>query len=211
MTNQNDDLRTEALAHLSGVLGVPEISRVIQRGRDPETARFTLAFKDGTEVRLGTIDNLWSQAKLAKILLVAIGVVPETVKASEWRTVLGGVARLCVDVEEITGEGFDDAVSEWLEAYLDTAGLDADRDGAARQGLPFRDNGTLHLTATHLAKFVRREFSEQVASQQLRQALTDLGFERQTVNYSRGKSRSTRSYYVIDAKSPSLPNGSSDE
>lgn len=188
--------RQEALDHFSGMLGI-DLRRIVQRGRDPETARYTFELQDGREVRIGTSKVLASQSEIARTLLAAAGVYPKRVKTGQWQDALHTLASVgAIDVEEVTGEAFEDAVREWVTRYAAGA-RHADRDGAAAQGLPFRDNGDLHISATQLAKYVRREHHEPVALHPLRVALSDLGFERRTVVYTHAAKRSSTSYYVI--------------
>lgn len=199
MTDPKQDLREEALARFSRLTGAPDIARITQRGRDPQTARFTFHLKDGRQIHIGTIKNLWSQVELAKVLTVACGVVLARLKPADWQDLLAVLISACVEVQEIEGEQFEDTVREWLTDYTDTRALDADKNGAAAQGLPYRDNGHIHISASHFAKYVRREHSEQIALPELRQALGDIGFDRQTIWYQRAKKRAARSYYVGDA------------
>jgi hypothetical protein len=57
----SDELRAEVTDVFCTLTGLPDIERVIQRGRDPVTARFTLHLADGTKVTVGTIETLWSR------------------------------------------------------------------------------------------------------------------------------------------------------
>jgi hypothetical protein len=196
LTDTTNEPRDEALARFCHVAGIPQLTAITQRGRDPETARFTFHFADGQQVRIGTIKTLWSQAELAKVLAVTVGCVPEPVKAADWRTVLAVLIRDAVNIEEVTGEDFQDSVREWLERYLAGHGLEADHQGAAAHGLPHIHEGELYVTASHLAKYIRREYSENVTLVQLRTALTDLGLQRQTVMFNKAGKRSSTSYYV---------------
>lgn len=200
-------VRAEALADFSEATGCPALARIIQRGRNPESARFTLELDDGREVRVGTIKTFWSQTELAKVVAVACGVVLSPVKSGDWREMLAVLIAGCVDVEEVDGEAFEDAVEEWLTEYLATTTLDVDRDGAVRQSAPFRAGGLVHIAAGHFAKYVRRDQGEVIATADLRQALADLGFERKAINYQRGKVRSSKSYYVTDEANLTPPEG----
>lgn len=207
MTNTElDEARAEALAHFSQETGAPPISRITQRGRDPETARFTFELTDGRSIRIGTIKVLWSQTELAKVIAVSCGVVIARVKPSEWQNTLAVLLNDCVDVEETEGESFEDTVTEWVTGYIGAvSSLDVDQNTAAGQGSPFREDQALHVSAGQLAKYVRREFSEQVKLPELRTALGDLGFKRKTVMYTKGGKRSSASYYVLDDATALLP------
>lgn len=208
MTDLSDFTAAEALKRFSHLLGIPEVSRIVKRGRDPTTARFTIEMADGRQARIGTAKTLASQAELGRALFVAIDVYPDKVKAGDWHAMLRGLSTTgAIEVEEIQGERFEDTVSEALTDYLDSTALDVDKDGAAAQGAPFRDNGHVHVSAQHLARYMRREHSEQVGLGDLRQALTDIGYERKTIMYRRGKRPCSRSYYVADAEPPSPDDG----
>lgn len=188
--------RAESLARFSRITRLPEVARITQRGRDPETARYTFELADGGYVRAGTIKVLWSQAELGQVFAAACGIVIQPIKAADWRLVLAGLIEHCTDVEEIEGERFEDSVREWLDAYLGAVSVGHDRDGACAQGLPFEEDSQLHVSASHLAKYIRREFSENVNVGPLRTALTDLGYTRQTIMYRRAKKPASISYYV---------------
>lgn len=196
------DTKSIALGAFADLLHLPPLAGLAQRGRDPETARYTLALQDGRTVRIGTIKILWSQAELARVLAVTLGIVPPSIKADDWRNAIAALIRHVVDVEETPGETFEDAVREWAIAYGHQA--TTDRDGAARRGDPFHDDGDIHLTAGGLARYIRREYSEQVRLADLRQALVDVGFERITIRYDRNpkgtgdeRKRSSTSYYRL--------------
>lgn len=194
---QPQDLRTATLDAFATLIGVPPLARLAQRGRDPETARYTLALRDGREVRIGTIRVLWSQTELARVLAVTLGCVPPVIERDSWRTAIGALIAHAVDVDEAPGERFEDAVREWLLVYAEHAS--GDREGSAPRGMPFCDGGVLHVAASGLARYIRREFSEQVKLSELRQALADLGAERCNVSWSRrGGGRSSTSYYRVE-------------
>lgn len=192
--------RATAAELVTTLLDIPAIRRLVQRGRDPEVARYTLEFADGRAVRIGTIKILWSQAELAKVLAVSIGCVPAPVRNEDWRNGIRALILHCTDVEETPGETFEATVLEWVRAYSSRAS--SDREGAAPNGEPFNDSGSgkLYITAGNLARYVRREYNEPVKLYDLRQALRDNGFEQATVhwerNVGRGKKRSSTSYYT---------------
>jgi hypothetical protein len=192
-----DETRHQALEAFGQLTGVTGISRLVQRGRDPQTARFTLELDDGREVRIGTIDNLWSQTQLAKVVAVTMSSVLMPCEAKDWRIAIGALIVHATDVEETPGETLEDAVADWLERYAGNATTDS--DGAAATGAPFIEDGHLHVNASDLAKYIRREYTEQIKLHDIRQALADLGYERRAVNYVRGTGnnakRSSTSYY----------------
>lgn len=195
--NSHPDPRAATLAAFTKLTGLPPIDRIIQRGREADTARFTIIFTDQGEVRVGTIKILWSRAELSKVLLVARGVVPEPCKPSEWTDAIGALFRHVVEVQETPDDSFQETTRDWLSTYARRASTDV--DGAADAREPFTKEGDLYVTANGLAKYVRREHLEQVKLVEIRQALTDLGFQTTKVNYSTGrggyKTRSSAGYY----------------
>jgi hypothetical protein len=138
-----------------------------------------------------------SRAKINRVLAVTTGRLVKPCKPAEWEDAIANLIEYGTDVEETPGEAFEDTVREWATSYL--AGATNDKEGAAAAGSPFRENGHVYIGANGLAKYVRREYSETVKLHDLRQALTDIGFERETIYYSRGrgdqKVRSSTSYY----------------
>jgi hypothetical protein len=192
-----DDMRNDALHAFAEVIGLPQLDRVIQRGRDPQTARFSFILDGGTEIRIGTIDTLWSQAQLCKVLAVTAGVVPLPCKPNDWRTSIGGLVRHAVDVHETPDETFEETVRDWVKTYAQRA--TTDQAGAVPRREPFTRDNELYLTASSFAKYVRREYSELLRLPDLRQALADLGFHTTPISYDRpsgnGRDRSSVSYY----------------
>lgn len=188
------DHRTIALTVFAASTGFDKLARILQRGRDIQTARFSIQLADGRVVRVGNADTLWSYTKFSQVMAVALSAPLEYVKPSDWREIVNGLIAAATDVEEPTGETYEDTVTDWLRRYAH--GARSDKDGAAAQGSPFIDDGELYISANDFAKYVRRDYSEQVKITELRQALGDLGYERTTVMYSRpGGKRSSTSYY----------------
>lgn len=193
-----DEQRATVLRAFSTVTKLPALERVIQRGRDPDTARFTLQFADGTEVRVGTIKILWSRAELSKALAVAIQRVVAPMKPADWNDAIASIFKHAVDVEETPDETFEETVHDWLVTYARRASTDA--NGAAAQREPFRRDGQLLISASSFAKYVRRDSDEKIQLHEIRQALADLGFTTTHVNYTirngAGTVRSSASYYT---------------
>lgn len=182
-----------ALDLFSAQAELPAIETIVQRGREPESARYTMHFKDGTVVKLGTINTLWSQAEMTKVLAVTIGKAPPPITPADWRKAITALINHAVKVDEAPGETFADTVRDWLSDYARDAGTDANGCCATRK--PFIEEGDLHVHAIDFARSIRRQYGTAVKEQELRQALVDLGFERLTMNYTRGAKRSTTSYY----------------
>jgi hypothetical protein len=193
-TTTDGDLRQQVLRDFSLAGGLPQLQRVVQHGEDPATVRYTFHFDQGREVRVPSAAVLFSQAQLNQLFAVVLRRTMITCKPGEWRERISVLVEHAVEVEERPGERFVDTVAEWVHTYADRA--TSDRDGAAALRAPFHEDDVLYLAATELAKYVRREYSEQVKLAELREALADLGFDRVTVNYSPKKGpRSTVSYY----------------
>lgn len=202
------DKRRLALGILEQLLEIPRVARIVQRGRDPEQARFTLEFADGRNVRVGTAKVFCSQAEMSRVLGVAIGCYPPPIDAKDWRKMISALINHAVEVDETPGESFADTVRDWLGGYAANASTDANGSMAMRK--PFVEqveDGThdLHVHVTDLAVHIRRNYSAGgVKESELRLALADLGFERVTRHYTRAGKRSTTSYYraplnVLDA------------
>ena len=189
-----DQLRKAVLADFSLAGGLPALERVVQHGEDPTTVRYTFHFEGGKEVRVPDAATLFSQAQLNQLFAVVLRRTMIGCKPVEWRERVNMLVENGLEVQERPGERFIDTVAEWVLAYADRAS--SDKDGAAALRAPFHFEGDIYLVATELAKYVRREFSEQVKLTELRQALADLGFERLAVNCKQaGGSRTTVSYY----------------
>lgn len=182
-----------ALDLLSTRAEIGKIERIVQRGREPETARYTIEMADGRTVRVGTIRVLSSQAEMGKVLAVTIGCMPPPIEAKDWRLLVTAIVNHALEVDEAPGETFADTVRDWLADYAKDAGTDANGCCATRR--PFVDDGWLHIHVADLARSIRRQYSASVKEGELRVALADLGFERVTMNYTRGQKRSTTSYY----------------
>lgn len=198
-----NEARKTALESFGETTGVHDITRIVQRGRDPQTARFTLELHDGREIRLGGIDVLWSQAKLGQVLAVTVGQVPAVVKPVDWRDTVGALIAYATDVEERPEETFQETVRDWLQQYADTATHDYENAPGLRE--PFlrehdNDGQCLHVHAGHFLKHVRRDHQENVTLNELRQALTDLGFASIKISWTvrgtgKNRKRNSTTYY----------------
>jgi hypothetical protein len=177
--------------------GLPAVDRVVQHGTNAGNVRYTFHFTEGQEVRVRGAAILFSQAQLNQLFAEALRRTMTPLKAGDYREAVSFLIEQGMDLEEAPGERFMDTVAEWTLAYAERASTD--KDGAAALRAPFRDDeDRLHVVATELAKYVRREFSEQVKLAELREALGDLGFERVAVHArSKGDARTTISYYRI--------------
>jgi hypothetical protein len=199
----NDELRTEVTDAFCTLTGLPDIDHVAQRGRDPATARFTLHLTDGARVPVGTIETLWSQAKLAKVMAVITGRIVKPCKPTDWRNAIGALIMHATEVHETPEELLDARARDWLAQYLAGAAT-TDRDGAAGRREPFTDNGDIWVHADHFARWLRREYSEQVPVADVRLAPTEISFVADRVQYNSSGSgkerrRTTARYYRAPA------------
>lgn len=190
-------LRTAALNDFAEATGVDGLSKIVQHGRDPDTARFTIVMDDGRETRV-TAKTFFSKTALSRAFGVALGLPIKPLTYKQWDGLTSDLIRNVIDVEELADEDLPSTLRDWLEAYA--AGATTDHQEAAAQRLPFIRDGELHVAVDGLVKFIRREYSEQIARSDLRQALRDLGFERTLVMYVRGGrnnggKRTSASYY----------------
>lgn len=197
------DLRRKALDKFADMAGLERIERLVQSGRDPESAHYTIWMQDGRTVRLGTIRALWSQTEMSKVLAVTLGKPLPPISPASWDNTRTRLLAHAVEVEERDGETFADTVRDWLGAYCEKA-HSGERDGAMAAKRPFTENEDIHVHAVSFARDIRRQYSATVKERDLISALGDLGFERRTIHYSRGGKRSTASYYVapIDVLDP---------
>lgn len=201
MTDQPDP-RTETLHDFADLTGLDEIRGLIQRGREDGTATFHFHFTDGRTVRVGGADTLYSQTKLNRVFAVSLGTPLRPMKPADFRGGVDALIRFATDVHETPDEGLAAQVRNWLDLYIDDA-ASTDRDGAAAQREPFTDNKTLYVSADHLARWIRRQYSEQVKTSDVRQALAEIGFAVTKVSYDRGprnnRRRTSASYYSAPA------------
>lgn len=189
-------VRGMALTAFRKVTGLP-VASVKQVGRDPETAKYTVTLDGGADVRVGSIDNLWSNAEFTKRCLVAAGRGVRACKPADWRNVIEVLVMHATEVIDTPGESFEDGVLEWIREYASSATVDA--AGAKPAGLPFTGAGTLYVKASELRTYIVRKHNEQIVRKELLAALRQLGFKQVTLNYTRksgrGEIRSTVSYY----------------
>lgn len=185
--------REDALDYVVTKTGLTGLLAIRQRGTGAD-ATYTLLFDTGEEIRVGDAGALLSQATLDKLLFPTGRALP-TIKRADWKAVT--VAMLAIrEIIEVQGERFEDALAEWIEGYAAHA-TRTDRDGAIAARQPFIEDGRLHIFASGLAKYIRREYSEQVREPELRQGLAELGYVWAKLNYRKPDgSRSSSGYYV---------------
>ncbi len=198
----DDDKRLRALTEFANATGLPPIRRLVQRGRESESATYTFEFEDGRRVRVGTIKVLWSQTELGKVLAVTIGHPLPPFRAGSWDMMRAKLLEKAVEVDETPGESFHDIVRDWLGKHCENAG--GNRDGAMVARRPYFEGDEIRVHAVTLARDIRKQFAAAVKERELLGALADLGFERRTINYMRGTKRSSASYYCapVDVLDP---------
>lgn len=192
-TEPDEDRRKRVLAIFAKTIDTPPIAAVHQRGRDAETARFTIELQDGRKIRIGTVKTLRSQTELGSVLAVAIGSGGPMAEQKDWRKIWSLLFRDGITVQETDGENFTATVREWLAGY--SSGATHDREGAAAGGLPFIDDDHLHVQVDNLTTYLRGKYGEVPRRAELWSALAELGFERVAIHYTKGDRRSSKSYY----------------
>lgn len=214
MTIAPADARATVIQAFAASTGVPPFTRVLQRGREPATARFSLELTDGRIVHLGTVEALFSPTRFANAILVTTGYVLDQIKAADWRASLNAVVAHCVDVVETPDETLAERVADWLEQY--SRGASSDKEGALSQRLPFVDASHLHVSAEHFRRWVGREYQETLTAHEIRTALADNGYHTVTISYDatgRGntRQRTSTSYYTDRPADPATTPVGGDE
>lgn len=178
------------------IIGGPEIARLRQYSRDPETARFVIELADGSQVSIGTFDCIASQALFRKAYGVITGHYPASVAQKKWDTAVAGLLKAAVvlDEDEDTRRG---QMRDRLLTYIESASSN-DWNGACEMQAPFvREDGT-YVALEHFAKWLRRALNERTTQTDVAMTLRMLGFGRKTVSYVRTDGRkSSRSYFVM--------------
>lgn len=207
---QGTSKRQAILDQFAEALEIGPIESITQRGRDPLTAPYTMRMADDeqTDVRIGTIKVLRSQPALGDVLSVKLGRMPPILEAPFWHKLVSSVINHAIEVDEVEGESYSEMVREWLLRYSERALTDRNIACAHEHPFILTDEQGLRDLYVHVDGFVRNldgEHSIKATAVEIRNALLDLGFERRTINYSRGNASSTRSYWTapIDVLMPS--------
>lgn len=169
--------------------GIP-VTRLVQRGRDPETARLAIELEDGRLVKLGGAEQLISRARFDRITMVAVGKLTHPCTPAEWKQVVAMLVQHACDVEETEGEDLASRLEDWVDQYARDATVD--RDGAIKHRAAFVDDGRVHVHAEHFTRWLKREYSETLAAADIRAGLAELGWEPVRFDYNaagRGKRR----------------------
>lgn len=203
------DKREAVLAKFADALEIGPIEKIVQRGRDPLTAPYTIHMADdhGTTVRVGTIKTLRSQIALGDVLAVTLGKMPPAIEKGFWHELVSGVVNHGVQIIEVQGETYTDQVREWLLRYSEIA--TGDVNGAAALERPFTETdryGVVQLSVHvgHLVKDLDGRHSIKAKPDDLYIPLADIGFSRRHVNYTHAGKSSTRSYWTapVDVLKP---------
>lgn len=184
------DLRAQTLEAFHELTGL-RLTRLVQRGRDSDTARFILQLADGREVRVGNFERLSSRAQFNRVIGVACGTFARPCKPAVWENAVHALVMHATEVTEVDDELLERRLLDWLDRYARGAAT-ADRDGAAAQRMPFIEEDRLYVSVDHLAVWVRQKLQEQIREHELRAALRDLGFDLRQINYNTAGQGTTR-------------------
>lgn len=185
------------LSAFNRIVGGPVIKELIQDGRDPETATFTLVMGNGDPVRLGGASNLVNQDRFRERFMVVTARLLPKVKADEWTDAVNALmtTRQLRESSDDTPEG---TVLEWLRRYLyERIAPKADIDESATLREPFEREGDVFVFAQSFAAWVRGAMRLRAHDHEVRDMLRNAGFERRTVNYhKRDGQRASASFYA---------------
>lgn len=201
-TDIDADLRREAIDGFVAATGAPPFERLVQRGRERDSATYVMELTDGRHIKLGGIDRLWSQAELSKTLAVVTNKVLKRLKTGDWQDMMALLIGAATDVDERPEETRAAQIREWIDMYL-PATPNVDRDQAATKRLPFLEDDRLHIHPQELAQFIRRELGEIVSLADVRGMLVDAGYEPLKIGFNRNGERARRTtaiYYTVSAQ-----------
>lgn len=186
----------------------PTITRLVQHGRDPDTATFTLWLEHPDTDRLTlTLDQLMSRPAVNKQVLARLTVTAKPMKAADWQEIIATCIRQAVE-HATSSDDPDLQAADWVRRYLDHEGaqkLDGDeRDTAIRGRQPWRDDTHIHLVADKLATFARQSLGIRDATDRsIGKTLVAAGWERTQHNYrdhsrldSQGRPLRTQARYL---------------
>lgn len=179
----------------SKIVGGPEIKELIQDGRDPDMARYTLVFANGEELGIGTPADLLSFDRFKTRYVALTQHLPPRRTPTEWDGVVRSLLT-AVQVREDDDSTREGQVASWVSAYLERR-LSRDKDRACQVHDPFEKDEELFIPLASFVQWLRRAQGERVTSVDVKQLLHRVGFERRTVSYAtKDEKRSSRSYYV---------------
>lgn len=178
------DVATPAAGHptlmaaVSKLLGF-EVSRWIQRGREPRRAEYSLVLPGGREVLIGNSAAFLKPSTFRHSILDALSIVMPMYKAGKWTTICKALT-LGVEIVENDELYRDIQVTDWLRQY--TAGglqyVDKNWSLALPQCDPFIVDGLLHVHVGTFHKFIRLSLYEQISKTDLYGYLGTVGFDR---------------------------------
>jgi len=183
-----------------------KISKLIKRGA--EDSRYFLRLEDGREIFIGPISVLTNQAAMRNKIAETASVLPTTMKALRWDSVVGQLFRLEELVEMSDG---DDQLHEWIAAYLtdhQPASGKAWAEVVPHQR-PFLYDDRLHVHVIHLKRWLVHEQHEKIVTQDLRALLSAAGFACRKVSARVRGRQYCRSYWAGEWDRPvdALPLG----
>jgi hypothetical protein len=198
--NRGDRDRDGIIAGLRRALRLP-IKRWQQLGTDNPI--YSLTLEDGTDITVGTSEQVVNQRSFRKRLWEVTGDVPPQIKQRQWDHVLRGlgVIREVRENPERTPAGFgEDLLTDYTRRRAIRA--EDEWEGAINDQDPFyrRHLGVLYLYVNmpHLRRFCEIDRGEKITKQELTNVLRVMGFEEQQI---RGRKRDSmvRRYWRREA------------
>lgn len=205
--------REVILGKLSAVFGV-RVLGWIQFGH--ERPIYTLILDGDRKIRVGGADAiLKNDAAIRRAVYSQTGHVVEPVRGREWRGVCHSLARIA-EVEEVHDATEAVQARSGIAAFLAKRGVmpKENRDLACQQGNPFaEEDWLLYVHADTARRWMNIHTANRWENADFLNAIRMLGFRQRTVHYNnRAGSRSTKSYWFIDAKEfPDAMNSGKDE
>ncbi len=193
------------LAAISEALGI-EVAQWIQYGE--ENAQFSLILKNGTDIALGTVDNVLSQMKF-RARVYEVGIIIPRMKGGQWDEVCQGLAKIR-EVVEIGESGRVQRLAEWLSSYTNRVTVFEGDDWG--QGLmdnqPFRKDGCLCIHVMNLRSHIRTRIDEIVSAEDVKTCLRAAGYMPKSYSKrdSRGKVVSRHYWFVAENKEEEADN-----
>jgi hypothetical protein len=179
----------------SKIVGGPEIKELIQDGRDPDMARYTLVFANGEELGIGTPADLLSFDRFKQRYVALTQHLPPRRTPAEWDGVVRSLLT-AVQVREDDDSTREGQAAAWLSSYLERR-LSHDKDRACQVHDPFEKAGEVFIPLSSFVQWLRRAQGERVTAVDVKQLLQRVGYDRRTVSYAtKDDKRSSRSYYV---------------
>lgn len=180
-----DDERADVLAHVNTQFGMkPPITRVIQYQADPEVWYIEIR---GERKKFGSVNDVMSQTKWRDF----VGNnwrrrLPDFKKAA-WGVLSDLILRAAI--RETAGEEAKDRgrVLMWLTQYLESHRVveDNDRDVAAWNEMPFRENTVMHIFGNNFRMWLRTNMLENITSKEMAIQLRNIGAQERVISVRR--------------------------